>query len=117
MVVSTTYPIKNMDFPTVTLCPKNKNPDRWGMTVKMYDHMKISCSKDIFGITGKPCFVQGNAKDVFKNFFENVTNSMKEKISNKLKSYKEENLLEHEYDIIGMENQIRYILEFGDYNF
>ena len=28
-------------MPTVTLCPKNMNPDRWGPTIKIFDYVLI----------------------------------------------------------------------------
>ena len=38
------YPVKEAEFPTVTLCAKNNNPDRWGPVIKIFDHLKRSCS-------------------------------------------------------------------------
>ena len=39
-----TYPIEELTFPTVTLCPRNSKPDRWGPTIKLFDYMKKRCS-------------------------------------------------------------------------
>ena len=39
-------PIKDVMFPTVTLCPKNSNPDRWGPTIKIFDHMNLTCQDE-----------------------------------------------------------------------
>ena len=39
-----TSPIEGLTFPTVTLCPKNPNPDRWGPTIKLFDYMEQGCS-------------------------------------------------------------------------
>ena len=36
-------PIKMAAFPTVTLCPRNSNPDRWGPAIKIFDHLKRNC--------------------------------------------------------------------------
>lgn len=41
--VTLVYPIKNVIFPTVTICPENSNPDRWGPAIKVFDHLKLSC--------------------------------------------------------------------------
>ena len=43
---TTTFPIKQVDFPTVTLCPKTPTPDRWGPVVKVFDHLKVACSNE-----------------------------------------------------------------------
>ena len=37
-------PIETLTFPTITLCPKNPNPDRWGPAIKLFDHMKQKCN-------------------------------------------------------------------------
>ena len=37
-------PIKRASFPTVTLCPRNSNPDRWGPAIKIFDHLKRNCT-------------------------------------------------------------------------
>ena len=41
-----TYPIEELTFPTVTLCPQDTNPDRWGATIKILDYVKRRCPKD-----------------------------------------------------------------------
>ena len=43
IVASTTFPIEKVQFPTVTLCPKDSNPDRWGPTIKIFDNIKLTC--------------------------------------------------------------------------
>ena len=40
---STSYPIEEVAFPTVTLCPKSGNSDRWGAPIKVFDNMKVVC--------------------------------------------------------------------------
>jgi hypothetical protein len=40
------YPIQKAEFPTVTLCPKNNNPDRWGPAIKIFDYLDRSCSAE-----------------------------------------------------------------------
>ena len=41
VVVDTmTYPLEELTFPTVTLCPKNSNPNRWGPAIKILDMIK-----------------------------------------------------------------------------
>ena len=40
---SLSYPIEEIDFPTVTICPEDSNPDRWGLIIKIFDHMKYEC--------------------------------------------------------------------------
>ena len=42
-IESITSPIEDLTFPSVTLCPKNPNPDRWGPTIKLFDYMKQGC--------------------------------------------------------------------------
>ena len=37
-------PIKNVVFPTVTICPRNSNPDRWGPVMKVLDHLDLKCN-------------------------------------------------------------------------
>ena len=44
IVASTTFPIEQVQFPTVTLCQKNNNPDRWGSAIKIFDYLDRSCS-------------------------------------------------------------------------
>ena len=43
VVDSMTYPIEELAFPSVTLCPENSNPDRWGTTIKIFDHFEKKC--------------------------------------------------------------------------
>ena len=45
MVDSMAYPLEELTFPTVTLCPKSPSPDRWGPAIKILDSMKKGCSK------------------------------------------------------------------------
>jgi hypothetical protein len=40
------YPIKEADFPTVTFCTKNNNPDRWGAAIKILDHLDLTCEEE-----------------------------------------------------------------------
>ena len=40
---SMNHPIELVNFPTVTLCPKSSNPDRWGPTIKVFDNLKRNC--------------------------------------------------------------------------
>ena len=40
------YPIEKVPFPTVTLCPQNTNPERWGSVIKIFDHMQRKCSEN-----------------------------------------------------------------------
>ena len=37
-------PIENVMFPTVTMCPKNSNPDRWGPVIKVFDQLELKCN-------------------------------------------------------------------------
>ena len=41
---TTTYPIEELNFPTITLCKKDSNPDRWGPAIKVFDHLKMDCN-------------------------------------------------------------------------
>ena len=45
-IESMTSPIETLMFPTITLCPKNPNPDRWGPVVKLFDYMKQGCGNN-----------------------------------------------------------------------
>ena len=40
------FPIQKAEFPTVTLCQKNNNPDRWGAAIKIFDYLDRSCSPE-----------------------------------------------------------------------
>ena len=42
------YPLEKVDFPTVTLCPESPDPDRWGLAVKLFDHLEVHCMKPYF---------------------------------------------------------------------
>ena len=42
-IESVTSPIEDLMFPTITLCPKNPNPDRWGPLIKLFDYMRQGC--------------------------------------------------------------------------
>ena len=37
------YSVKEAEMPTVTLCPENSNPDRWGPTIKIFDYLERKC--------------------------------------------------------------------------
>ena len=43
-IESMNNPIETLKFPTITLCPKNPNTDRWGPTIKAFDHMRQRCN-------------------------------------------------------------------------
>ena len=43
---SMTYPIESLQFPAVTLCPKDSRPDRWGPFIKIFDHLEMNCIKE-----------------------------------------------------------------------
>ena len=36
-------PIMKVAVPTVTLCQKDSNSERWGPMIKIFDHLKLSC--------------------------------------------------------------------------
>ena len=38
-----TFPINKILFPTVTLCPRDSRPDRWGSVIKIFDQMETDC--------------------------------------------------------------------------
>ena len=42
---STSYSVANVDFPTVSVCPKSSNPDRWGPVMKIFDHLNVVCTE------------------------------------------------------------------------
>ena len=41
-----TYPIEELSFPTVTVCHRDSNPDRWGPTIKVFDFLDRRCGSD-----------------------------------------------------------------------
>ena len=44
---TTSFPIENVEFPTVTLCPASPNSDRWGATIKFLDYLNVAgCSQN-----------------------------------------------------------------------
>ena len=38
-----TFPIEDIVFPTVTLCPEDSRPDRWGSVIKIFDQLNTDC--------------------------------------------------------------------------
>ena len=38
-----TFPIDKIVFPTVTLCPQDSRPDRWGTVIKIFDQLNSDC--------------------------------------------------------------------------
>ena len=40
---TTSFPIEDVEFPTVTLCPASSNSDRWGATIKFIDYLDAVC--------------------------------------------------------------------------
>ena len=38
------HSVKASPFPTVTLCPENNSPDRWGPVIKVFDYLKRKCT-------------------------------------------------------------------------
>ena len=38
-----TFPIDKIVFPTVTLCPQDSRPDRWGTVIKIFDQLNTDC--------------------------------------------------------------------------
>ena len=38
-----TFPINKILFPTVTLCPRDSRPDRWGSVIKIFDQLNTDC--------------------------------------------------------------------------
>ena len=43
IIDSTRFPIEDVEFPTVTLCPQSSNTNRWGPVIKVLDYMNITC--------------------------------------------------------------------------
>ena len=43
IIETMTYPIEQVPFPAVTLCPQNPNIDRWEPTIKIFDYLKRRC--------------------------------------------------------------------------
>ena len=38
-----TFPLDKIVFPTVTLCPRDSSPDRWGSVIKIFDQLNTDC--------------------------------------------------------------------------
>ena len=38
-----TFPLEDIVFPTVTLCPRDSRPDRWGSAIKIFDRLDTNC--------------------------------------------------------------------------
>ena len=38
-----TFPIDKIVIPTVTLCPRDSRPDRWGTAIKIFDQLNTDC--------------------------------------------------------------------------
>ena len=49
------YPIKEAEFPTVTFCTKNNNPDRWGAVIKILDNLDLICENERYETIGLFC--------------------------------------------------------------
>ena len=41
--VVTTFPIDKIVFPTITMCPQDSRPDRWGSAIKIFDELNTDC--------------------------------------------------------------------------
>ena len=41
-----TFPIDKIVFPTVTLCPRDSRPDRWGSVIKIFDQLDTNCGSN-----------------------------------------------------------------------
>ena len=41
-----TFPIDEIFFPTVTLCPRDSRPDRWGSVIKIFDQLNTNCESN-----------------------------------------------------------------------
>ena len=40
---TTSFPIEQVEFPTITLCPAISNSDRWGAAIKILDYIERIC--------------------------------------------------------------------------
>ena len=38
-----TFPIEDIVFPTITMCPEDSRPDRWGSVIKLFDQLNTDC--------------------------------------------------------------------------
>ena len=38
-----TFPIEDIVFPTITMCPEDSRPDRWGSVIKIFDQLNTDC--------------------------------------------------------------------------
>jgi len=59
-----TFPLDKIVFPTVTLCPRDSRPDRWGSVIKVFDHLNTDCGSN------------RNCSDVQKFFYELSSKTM-----------------------------------------
>ena len=37
------HPVTMAEFPTITICKKDNNPDRWGPAIKILNHLDRIC--------------------------------------------------------------------------
>ena len=60
-----TFPINKIVFPTVTLCPRDSRPDRWGSVIKIFDNLNTKCVSNRRGYIFK-----SKANDLVLNSFQ-----------------------------------------------
>ena len=46
IVETISHPIDKVEFPTITLCPENFNPQRFGPAIQVLDYFQWKCSDD-----------------------------------------------------------------------
>ena len=46
IVETISHPIETVEFPTITLCPENFSPDRFGPAIQVFDYFQRKCSDD-----------------------------------------------------------------------
>ena len=68
-----TFPLDEIVFPTVTLCPQDSRPDRWGSVIKIFDHLNTDC-----GTRRWDYVVKWGGNDL-------ISNSLRERIQNFLR--------------------------------
>ena len=40
---TTSHPITKVEFPTVTICPKDPDPNKWTLVMKALDPLDLKC--------------------------------------------------------------------------
>lgn len=66
-------PIKELQFPTVTVCPQNnKPPDNWAALEILLNFVAFECGKSQYDVSLPPCDITKDVRQDFGYFLENT---------------------------------------------